>query len=258
LTPIRPNPYSARAFDGAAPQRESAPAVCGLKHNVDPSVIIQKIAIHALPLIFAVTMHEAAHGYVADRMGDPTARMLGRLTLNPLPHVDPIGTVLVPLILILSGGTMFGWAKPVPITTSNFKNPDRGMAICAVAGPITNCVLALASGIALRIVLSVLGGATSPILVKILTPLALMLNASILWNIFLAAFNMIPLPPLDGGRVVAGLLPPRLSYSFSRIEPYGFIILMVLIFTGITRYIVLPPVMLLVGLVQFITGVSVV
>lgn len=221
---------------------------------MDIAIIIQKIAINALPLLFSIILHEISHGYVADKLGDPTARMLGRLTLNPLPHIDPIGTVLIPLMLLATGSpVLFGYAKPVPITTSNFKNPRRDMAISAAAGPITNLLLALISVILLRLVqYSALGMQPDSAIMAVLVPIGLMLNTAILWNVYLAIFNLIPLLPLDGGRVLMGFLPPKQAYSFSRIEPYGFFILIALIFTGLTRYIVGCPANLMFGVLEWI------
>lgn len=226
------------------------------KTPVDPTEIIQKIAINAVPILFAVILHEVAHGYVAEKLGDPTARMLGRLTLNPIPHIDPVGTILVPLMLLITGAPVFGWARPVPISPVNFRKPDRHMSYCAAAGPATNILLALMSAILLRIVVMGMDSVgDDETLQNILQPLALMLRASAIWNVFLAMFNLIPLLPLDGGRIVKGFLPPKMSYSYGRIEPYGFIILMVLIFTGLTRFFVIPPAVVLLHFLSQLSGV---
>ena len=220
---------------------------------MDITIIIQKIAINVLPLLFSIILHEISHGYVANKLGDPTARMLGRLTLNPLPHIDPVGTVLIPLMLLATGSpVLFGYAKPVPITVSNFSNPRRDMAISAAAGPITNILLAVISVILLRFVQYALGMQPGSAVMALLVPVGLMLNTAILWNVYLAMFNLIPLLPLDGGRVLMGFLPPKQAYSFSRIEPYGFFILIALIFTGLTRYIVGCPANFLFGILEWI------
>jgi len=222
---------------------------------VDPSFIIQKIAVNALPLLLAIILHEVSHGYAAERLGDPTARMLGRLTLNPLPHIDPVGTVIVPLLLILTSSSfLFGWARPVPITTANFRNPRRDMAISAAAGPITNLLLAAASALALRLLMAGVPQQPGEALVGVLLPVKGMLQASVMWNVLLALFNLIPVPPLDGGRVVNGFLPPRLSYRYSRLEPYGMLILVVLIMTGLSGVFIGPPARLLFALMQSLSG----
>jgi len=202
---------------------------------------IRQLIISVPALVLAITLHEVSHGYVANRLGDPTAKFMGRLTLNPIKHIDPIGTVLLPLILTLLGGVIFGYAKPVPINPTNFKDPRKGMAISSAAGPITNVVLAILSSLILMLIiipLSVLF--QSSVVNAILTPLALMLKFSVRINLFLAALNLIPVLPLDGGRVLVGLLPHRQAMAYSKIEPYGLIILYALIFTGIAGYFIYP------------------
>jgi len=222
---------------------------------VDPSNLIQTIAVNALPLLLAIILHEISHGYVAERLGDPTARMLGRLTLNPLPHIDPIGTVLVPLLLIWSNsGFLFGWAKPVPISPVNFKNPEKGMALTAAAGPITNTVLAIISAMLLRIVFVFQQGGSGPGLEPILGPLHYMLLASIQWNILLASFNLLPILPLDGGRILKGFLPPKASYTFGRMEPYGMIVLLILLATGLAGLFIWPVRKFLISVVKIVSG----
>lgn len=197
----------------------------------------QRIAIWALPVLFAITVHEVAHGWVASRLGDPTARMLGRLTLNPVKHIDPVGTLLVPGILLLLGGVIFGWAKPVPVTTENLRRPRRDMAIVAAAGPVANMVMAVFWGLVVKIGF-VIGDAMS----WIAQPLIYMGGAGITVNVVLAVLNLLPLPPLDGGRVLAGLLPGRLSTRVDRLEPYGFLIILTLLATGTLGYILGPPI----------------
>ena len=220
---------------------------------MDTSDILRQLAVSALPVLIAITFHEVSHGFVANRLGDPTAKMMGRLTLNPIAHIDPVGTILLPLMMIVltNGQFVFGYAKPVPINPSNFKNPKRDMAISAAAGPITNLCLALISLLILKFIV-VPASVFSPgnITTAIFTPLTLMLTSSIIFNVVLAAFNLIPIPPLDGGRVLVGFLPHRQAVSYSRIEPFGFIIVIVLIYTGIANYFVMPLVNLFLALLQ--------
>lgn len=195
--------------------------------------IIQQIAILTVPILLAVTLHEVAHGWVADKLGDPTARMLGRLTLNPLKHLDPIGTI------VFFVTRMIGWAKPVPVNPVKFKDPIRGMMWVALAGPATNLMLASVSALVFRILLMT-GILYDPSLSFLTKPLALMIEASVIINVGLAIFNIIPIPPLDGGRILAGLLPPQQAEVYSRLEPYGFLILLVLIFTDLIHTILAP------------------
>jgi Zn-dependent protease len=204
--------------------------------------IIQSIAIWALPLVFAVSFHEAAHGFIAHRLGDPTARMLGRLTLNPIRHIDLWGTIIIPLVLIISqSGILFGYAKPVPINPRYFKDPKKSMAWVALSGPGTNFSLALVSGIVFRIILWIhpdlypfifREGRTfvgAGIGAWFLVPLLLMLIKSVQINVILAVFNLLPIPPLDGGRVMMGILPDRPAEKLGQIEPWGFYIVVLLI-----------------------------
>ncbi|MEA5113810.1 MAG: site-2 protease family protein [Geobacteraceae bacterium] len=196
---------------------------------------ILKICIMLVPALFAITCHEVSHGYIAYRFGDPTASSLGRLTLNPLKHLDIIGTLMVFLVGI-------GWAKPVPVNFSNLHNPKRDMIWVAAAGPVTNFILAVLSALALRLVAAISFGDSVPMFPSlILKPLSLMLAFSVYINLLLAIFNLIPVPPLDGGRVVVGLLPYRQAAAFSRIEPYGMIIIIVLVFfTNLFSYVLAP------------------
>jgi len=182
--------------------------------------LVQKIAVWALPVIFAITVHEAAHGYAARALGDRTAQMLGRLSLNPIRHIDPVGTVLVPGLLLVLGSFLFGWAKPVPVDYRNLKHPRRDMAIIAAAGPLSNGVMALGWGLLLKFAL-VAGGDEG-----FWMGLRYMAVAGIFINLVLMVLNLLPLPPLDGGRVVTGLLPARAAYQYAKLERYGMMILL--------------------------------
>lgn len=194
--------------------------------------ILFKMSIMLVPGLLAITCHEVAHGFVAWRYGDPTARMLGRLTLNPLKHIDIFGT----LMLVVVG---IGWAKPVPVVIENLRNPKRDMIWVSAAGPITNLALAVVSALLLRLLNLLPSGSSEASFV--LMPLAYMISFSIYINLLLAFFNMIPIPPLDGGRVLMGLLPYRQAVTLGRIEPYGMIIIIALVFfTPVFSYILMP------------------
>ena len=201
--------------------------------------LISALAIWALPVLLAITLHEAAHGYVARYFGDPTADQAGRITLNPLRHIDPVGTLLVPAsILALSslfgaGGILFGWAKPVPVNFSRLRNPKADMLWVAAAGPFTNLIMALGWAILFRIALIGEPGAYT-------LPLLKMADAGMQINAVLMVLNLLPLPPLDGGRIAVSLLPHHLAWRFARLEPYGFPILLVLLFTGVLGSILWP------------------
>ena len=222
---------------------------------MDHSDTIRQLIISVPALVFAITFHEVSHGYIANRLGDPTAKLMGRLTLNPIKHIDPVGTVLMPILLywISDGRFIFGYAKPVPINPHNFQNPKSGMAISAAAGPISNIILAIISSL-LRVVIIFLisNFSQNSLITSTLIPLVLMLEYSIYINIFLAALNLTPILPLDGGRVLVGLLPHKQAMAYSKIEPYGIYILYALYFTGIIGLFIFPLVNLLYLLVPFI------
>lgn len=198
---------------------------------------IQTICVYAIPLIFAITLHESAHGWAAGRLGDPTATMLGRVTINPIPHIDPIGTIAVPGALLLmsaltgGGGLLFGWAKPVPINPRYFRNPLKAMTITAAAGPLSNLLQMIFWALLLKALAAV--GFYDKFVISVCA-------AGISVNLMLMAFNLIPIPPLDGGRIVRGLLPPQAGMAFDKIEPYGFMILLVLMVGGGLSFFVRP------------------
>ena len=200
--------------------------------------LAQRIAVWALPLIFAVTLHEAAHGWVADRLGDPTARDMGRITLNPIPHIDLIGTLLVPLLMLTFTGFLIGWAKPVPVSVRRLNSPKRDMAIVAAAGPAVNLAMALGWSVVLLIAHSLIH--TQQFLA---VPLLLMAVAGLFINIVLMAINLLPVPPLDGGRILTGLLPLKVARRYARIEPFGMIILIALLISGVLGTILGPVVL---------------
>ncbi len=196
--------------------------------------LIQKIAVFLLPVLFAITVHEAAHGWMASRLGDTTARMLGRVTLNPLKHIDPVGTVLVPLLTLFTG-FVFGWARPVPVNWDNLRQPRRDMALVALAGPGANLLMALAWALAIKI-----GVLLFPYSQWVALPLVYMGGAGVLINVILMVLNLTPILPLDGGRVVNALLPGRLAAAYSRLEPFGLVIIVVLLVSGILGRILWP------------------
>ena len=201
---------------------------------MDIPQLIQTVLVNALPLLFAITVHEAAHGYAARRFGDETAYRMGRLTLNPLRHIDPVGTLLMPAMLFFatSGAFAFGYAKPVPVNFDRLRNPRRDMVLVALAGPASNFVQAILWTLFLVALLGF--GVQERFFVE-------MAKSGIRWNLVMWAFNLFPLPPLDGGRVLAGLVPPRAAALLDRIEPFGFYIVMALVLAGVvSRYWMLP------------------
>jgi len=211
----------------------------------------QIIAVAALPILFAITVHEAAHGWVAKRLGDPTADRLGRVTLNPLKHIDMVGTVLVPALLIATAGIAIGWAKPVPVTWENLRHPKRDMALVALAGPASNLLMAIFWGLVIKITLSLPVSAQS-----IAEPLIYMGKFGILINVILMVFNLLPIPPLDGGRIATGLLPGPWAWQLSKLEPYGFFIIIGLLMTGALWFILDPIRMVVTKLVVALVGLS--
>jgi len=216
---------------------------------IDFSEIIQRIAIIAVPLLLAVILHEVAHGWVAEKLGDPTARLMGRITLNPIPHIDPWWTVILPIVLILSGSRfIFGGAKPVPINPMNFQNPRRDMMWVALSGAAANLVLAVIFAALFHVIRQGVEGFHSVLFIKVILPVLYMFQIAVIINVVLAVFNLIPVPPLDGGRVVMGILPYELSKKMALLEPYGLLILMILIFTGILHRFVNPIIRFIVGI----------
>ena len=205
---------------------------------MDIAQIIQTVAIYALPVLFAITVHEAAHGYVARHFGDNTAYVLGRVTLNPLKHIDPVGTILMPLLLYFatSGAFLFGYAKPVPVRFGNLRNPKRDMVWVALAGPGANLIQALLWG-ALGLLLQ--GADVNEFF------FLKMCEGGVLVNVVMFALNLFPLPPLDGGRILVGLLPYRQAELVSRIEPWGFFIVLGLLIAGVISTLWMQPVMAL-------------
>ena len=203
---------------------------------METSQLIQTVLIYALPVIFAITLHEAAHGYAAKRLGDSTAAMMGRVTLNPFVHIDPVGTILLPLLLYFStsGAFLFGYAKPVPVRFDRLRHPKRDMVWVALAGPGANLLQALLWGVLLYALAGF--GVTERFFID-------MCKAGMLTNVVMFAFNLFPLPPLDGGRIVVGLLPWRQALWFSRVEPWGFYIVMALVVTGIISSVWMRPLM---------------
>jgi Zn-dependent protease len=201
---------------------------------MDLASILTTVSIAAIPVVFAITVHEVSHGWVAKLFGDRTAEMLGRLSLNPIRHIDPIGTVLVPAILLLTqSGFMFGWAKPVPVDPRNLRNPRGNMVIVSAAGPVSNLAMATIWAFLMMIGQDVDAGVAGEWLSR-------MAYYGILFNIMLAVFNMLPIPPLDGGQILMALLPPRIAMQLGFLYQYGFLILLALLFTGLLSYIVGP------------------
>lgn len=213
--------------------------------------LMQRIAVWAIPVLFAITVHETAHGWMALRLGDPTAKMLGRLTLNPIRHIDPLGTIVVPAAMLFLGGFLFGWAKPVPITWENLRQPKRDMAWVAAAGPLSNLVMALLWALFARLGMAI-GEASGDLAMYMMYTGV----AGIFINTILMLLNLLPLPPLDGSRVVSALLPGPLSYRYGLLEPYGLPILILLLITGLLGKVLWPLVMLVVMGYAAVAGLS--
>lgn len=213
--------------------------------------IAQQVAVGALPILFAITLHEVAHGWVASQFGDQTARLSGRLTLNPIAHIDLIGTIIVPLLLLALTGFIFGWAKPVPVDARNLRNPKRDMAIVAAAGPAANLLMAVFWAAIAKL------GSILPVDSAWLSlPLFYMGAAGIQINVFLAVLNFLPILPLDGGRMLCSLLPGRMAWQILRLEPYSFLIIMLLMVSGVLSYVIIPPVSLLIQCITNVFGLS--
>lgn len=213
---------------------------------------LQMFVLWAIPTLFAITLHEVAHGYIALKCGDRTAQMLGRLSLNPTKHIDPVGTVLIPSLMFFLGGFIFGWAKPVPVSWQNLKNRKLGMALVAAAGPCANLIMAL--GWALLWKASTLWFTAQQPLGAIFGTLG---QIGILINVLLAGLNLVPIPPLDGSRIVASFLPPKMEWQYSRIEPYGFFIILALMVTGILGKFLGPIIIFFYGILAHLLGLPV-
>ena len=205
--------------------------------------IVQKIAVLLLPVLFAITVHEAAHGWVANRLGDATAKMLGRVTLNPLKHIDPIGTVILPLTMFIFAGFLFGWAKPVPVTWKNLHNPKRDMGMVAMAGPGINLIMALIWAMLVKAGVAIIGVSE-----WFAVPLIYMGSAGVLINVVLMVLNLMPILPLDGGRVLVSLLPPKYAIGFSQLEPYGMVLIILLLVTGVLGRVMWPVIEFVIGI----------
>lgn len=216
---------------------------------MDEFSLIQKIIIWAIPVIFAITVHEVAHGWIALQFGDRTAQMMGRLTLNPIKHIDPLGTIIIPGVLLMAGGFIFGWAKPVPVTYQNLRKPKSDMAWVALAGPAANLVMAVLWAVVAKIGLTVYSSG-----IAMGEPMIYMAVAGIMINVMLMTLNLLPLPPLDGGRILVSVLPGPLAWQVGRIEPYGFFILVGLLYFGILSMVLWPLIGTFINLLAAVFG----
>ena len=208
------------------------------------------VLVYAIPVIFAITLHEAAHGYVAKHFGDKTAWMLGRVSLNPIRHIDPLGTILLPLVTVMLSGFMFGWAKPVPVNFANLRHPKRDMFWVAAAGPVSNLIQAMLWAVVAK---ALMVAGWNSLVAQFWFAVAL---AGIGWNVVIAVFNLFPVLPLDGGRILASVLPNRISYAYQGTERYGMIILVLLIMTGVLGKLLSPLVYGAVNAIYAIFGLQ--
>lgn len=216
---------------------------------------IQLVAVAIIPLILAITVHEAAHGWLANRLGDKTALMLGRITLNPAKHIDPLGTIVIPILMLLFSGFIFGWAKPVPVNWQNLNHPRRDMAWVALAGPGANLIMALFWALVAKLVIVLLSGASGAMPHKLFSFLVDMAQFGIMINVVLMILNLVPIPPLDGSRVVSSVLPPAAAHHYERLEPYGIWILLGLLLTGLLVKLIGPPIYAMLSAIKSSFGI---
>lgn len=216
--------------------------------GTDPAAFIRTLTVAVIPVLFAITLHEVAHGWVARYFGDRSAEMMGRLSLNPLRHIDPLGTVVVPILMLWLGGFMFGWAKPVPVNPRAMRNPEKSMIAVAAAGPAANFAMAVLWGLVYR-ASQMLPGGTGEFLAQ-------MAVFGLFFNILLGTFNLLPIPPLDGGRILRGLVPRSFGLRLDAIEPYGFIIVVALLASGVLNRFMDPVFTAVETLILFLTGVK--
>lgn len=209
--------------------------------------LLQQIAIFTIPVLFAIALHEVAHGWIASLRGDLTAKMLGRLSLNPIKHIDPIGTVALPLVSLLISGMLFGWAKPVPVNWNNLKNPKMDMALVALAGPMANLLMAV-----LWVFILKLGYLMQLTIPSVAPWLILTARSGVEINCAFCVLNLLPIPPLDGGRILVALTPPKISQAISRVEPFGFLILIFLLVSGLLFNILFPAINYLIGIIMLL------